>query len=39
MEVVLGEGDAIFFPAYWFHYTESLDLSFSLGYRFLELQA
>jgi hypothetical protein len=39
MEVVLEEGDAIFFPAFWFHYTETLDLSFSLGYRFLDLQA
>ena len=38
MEVVLEEGDAIFFPAYWFHYTESLDLSFSLGYRYLDVR-
>ena len=39
MEVLLEEGDAIFFPAYWFHYTESMDLSFSLGYRYLDLRA
>jgi hypothetical protein len=36
--VVLEEGDAIFFPAFWFHHTESLELSFSLGYRYLDVK-
>ena len=38
LEVVLEEGDAIFFPAFWFHHTESLELSFSLGYRYLDVK-
>ena len=37
LEAELGPGDAIFFPAYWFHYTETLDTSFSLGYRYFGL--
>ncbi len=35
LEAVVRPGDAVFFPAYWFHYTETLSLSFSLGYRYL----
>eukprot|EP00899_Mesostigma_viride_P010045 jgi/Mesvir1/19041/Mv12803-RA.2 len=34
MEVVLNPGDVLFFPGYWAHYTESMDLSVSLSFRF-----
>ena len=35
MEVVLEPGDVLLFPALWPHYTESLDWSLSLTWRFL----
>ncbi|EIE24680.1 Clavaminate synthase-like protein [Coccomyxa subellipsoidea C-169] len=34
VETVLEPGDTLFFPPRWAHYTESLDLSISLTYRF-----
>ena len=33
MEVTLSPGDAVFFPAYWAHHTESLDESVSVTCR------
>ena len=27
----------VFFPAFWFHHTESLDLSFSVGFRYFSV--
>uniref|UniRef100_A0A7S0LX10 JmjC domain-containing protein n=1 Tax=Cryptomonas curvata TaxID=233186 RepID=A0A7S0LX10_9CRYP len=38
-EALLGPGDAVFFPAFWFHHTESLDLSFSVGFRYFSVRA
>lgn len=34
VEAVLEPGDTLFFPPGWAHYTESLDLSVSMTYRF-----
>ncbi|BDA42635.1 probable bifunctional peptidase and arginyl-hydroxylase JMJD5 [Coccomyxa sp. Obi] len=34
MEAILEPGDTLFFPPRWAHYTESLDLSVSITYRF-----
>lgn len=34
MQAVLEPGDVILFPGFWAHWTESMDLSCSMTYRF-----